>query len=89
MPQQDFFKQLKVELHDHPYRDRFLEELKAHAVDLKEEQLNEEQWKERMGKLDQINKSFRAIMHSNLELILWIIGILTILIILFIGNLTF
>lgn len=87
MTQKDFFTQLKDELHGHPYRDRYLEELEAHAEDMQKEELNEEQWIKRMGEVAQINETFKAIMHSHLEIILWIIGILTILFILFVGNL--
>jgi len=63
MNQKKFFKQLKDELHGHPYRERFLEELEDHVEDLEEEQLNDENWRHRMGKPLGIKETFVKIMH--------------------------
>jgi len=63
MNQKKFFKQLKDELHNHPYQDRYLEELQNHAEDLEEEQLNDENWKHRMGEPLGIKANFMKIMH--------------------------
>ena len=63
MHQKDFFKQLRDELHGHPLRDRFLEELKDHAEDLKGEKLDEENWDKRMSDPRSIKQTFMNIMN--------------------------
>jgi len=69
MKQKDFFKQLKTELHNHPYRDRYLEELKAHAEDLEKDKSQSSQkltdnfMKKRMGEPKAVKEIFLKIMN--------------------------
>lgn len=74
MPHKDFFQQLKNELHGHPYRDRFLEELEAHAEDLKEEELNDENWRYRMGEPLSIKETFMKTMHPFAKILFYLEG---------------
>ena len=69
MTHNDFFKQLRDELHGHPLRDRFLEELKDHTEDLedvekpKNEFARSEMRKKYLGEPRQIKENFMKIMH--------------------------
>lgn len=69
MSQKNFFQQLKDELHGHPFRDRFLEELEDHAEDLKaDEELKEnsitsEMMKKYLGETKEVKNIFLNIMN--------------------------
>lgn len=69
MNQKDFFQQLKNELHGHPYRERFLEELENHAEDLKKHELfhhkklTDEIMEKRMGDPKTVKENFLNIMN--------------------------
>lgn len=73
MTQQDFFKQLKNELHDHPYRDRYLEELENHAEDLEIDmevsggELTKDIIREKFGTPKEIKNNFIYMMNTKLK----------------------
>lgn len=76
MSQKDFFKQLKDEFPEHPYRDRYLEELQNHVEDMKEEKLKEGMWNKRMGEVKKIKENFIKIMNPFGALFFILEGIL-------------
>lgn len=69
MASNNFFKQLKAELHDHPYRDRYLEELQNHVEDLEKDtsesnkKLTDKIMKKRMGDAKTVKENFLNIMN--------------------------
>lgn len=69
MNKEKFFKQLKDEIHGHPFRDRFLEELQDHAEDLENDKelktkfIESEMIKKYLGEPKDVSRKFKFMMN--------------------------
>jgi len=81
MYKEKFFKQLKDELHGHPFRGRFLEELQDHAEDLvsnekiKNDSIQSEIIKKYLGAPKEIKSNFMKTMHPFANILFYLEGI--------------